>query len=517
MKQLRPTLQARQLPLDGSFETFADALDAVAARFPAREAYVEGARRLSFAEWHRDADGLAGALQAQGVEPGDVVLIALDSSIEFAVACAAALLLGAVASGINTRLGPQETRAIIERTQPKVLIAEDGASVPACVPLVIRRSRLAALYRDPPLGGRRARGQGSDPAVIVWTSGTTGAPKGAWFDHRNLAAAVLTAGPAAASFDRRLVSTPFAHSGYMTKLWEQLAFVTTNVISPVPWSARDMVRLIAEEKITWVGAVPTQWAKLMALPDVDKTDFSSLRIALSATAPIPPELVEAVTRTLGCPLIVRYASTESPSMTGTVPGDDPDTLFYTVGLPQLGVELRLVDEKGNGVGDGEVGMVQVRSPVVMRGYWRDEAATRCALDPDGWFNSGDLGRLDEDGNLVLVGRTSDMYIRGGYNVYPLEVEHVLAEHPGVGQIAIVGAPALVIGEIGVAFVVPADHSRPPSLESLRAWCRERLADYKAPERLEIVSALPLTAMMKIDKRALRVVAAAQLGCGTTLQ
>ncbi|ATE62405.1 class I adenylate-forming enzyme family protein [Thauera sinica] len=513
----RLSLPARDLPLDGVFETFADVMEAAAARFPACEAYVQGARRLSFSDWYRDADGLAGALQAHGVRQGDVVLIALDSSIEFATACAGALLLGAVASGVNTRLGPQEIGGIIAGSGAKALIAEDSAAVPADVPLVIRRAALPELCRQPPLGRRRPRVRGSDPAIIVWTSGTTGQPKGAWFDHRNLEAAIFTAGPMAAPFDRRLVSTPFAHAGYMTKLWEQLAFVMTNVISPASWNARDMLRLIAEEKITWVGAVPTQWAKLMALPEVREADFSTLRIAASATAPMPADLAERVTRTLGCPLIVRYASTESPSMTGTVPGDDPETLFHTVGLPQLGVELRIVDDRGVPVADGDIGVVQVRSPVVMRGYWRDEEATRAVLAPDGWFSSGDLGRFDDDGNLVLVGRRDDMYIRGGYNVYPTEVERVLAEHPDVGQVVIVGMPAPVIGEIGVAFVVPADRSRPPSLDALRAWCRERLADYKTPDRLEIVEALPLTAMMKIDKRALRAVVGVESGSGVTLQ
>lgn len=517
MTEPRLSLPARDIPLRGTFETFADALEAVATQFPEREAYVEGGRRLSFAEWYREADGLAGALCARGVGQGDVVLVALEPSIDFASACAAALLLGGVASGVNTRLGTSEVRAIIEGSGAKVLIVEDQAQVPAEVALVIRRGSLPTLFREPPLGARRPRGRGDDPAIIVWTSGTTGKPKGAWFDHRNLEAAVHTAGPMAAAFDRRLVSTPFAHAGYMTKLWEQIAFAMTNVISPVPWRVHDMLRLIVQERITWVGAVPTQWAKLMNVPDVADTDFSNLRIAVSATAPIPAELAEAVTRTLGCPLIVRYASTESPSMTGTVPGDDPDTLFRTVGLPQLGVKLRLVDERGLSVADGEVGIVQVRSPVVMRGYWRDEEGTAAALTGDGWLNTGDMGRLDDEGNLILVGRTGDMYIRGGYNVYPIEVEQVLAEHPAVAQVAVVGVPAPVIGEIGVAFVVPAGRASPPSLEELRLWCRERLADYKAPDRLEVVEALPLTAMMKIDKRALRALAAIEPGSGVTVQ
>jgi acyl-CoA synthetase (AMP-forming)/AMP-acid ligase II len=152
---------------------------------------------------------------------------------------------------------------------------------------------------------------------------------------------------------------------------------------------------------------------------------------------------------------------------------------------------------------GEVGRVRVRGGCVMRGYWEAPEATAEVLAADGWLTSSDLGRLDPAGNLVLVGRADDLYIRGGYNVYPVEVEHVLAEHPAVVTAAVVGLPTPVIGEIGVAFVVPADRGAPPALAELRAWVADRLADYKAPDRLELLDELPLTAMAKVDKVALR--------------
>ncbi len=194
--------------------------------------------------------------------------------------------------------------------------------------------------------------------------------------------------------------------------------------------------------------------------------------------------------------------TESPSITGTEPGDSPEVLYRTVGRTQVGMAVEIVDAVGALVANGEVGRVRVSGACVMRGYWDDPELTRQVLDDGGRLTSSDLGRFDADGNLVLVGRANDMYIRGGYNVYPLEVENVLAEHPGVVTAAIVGVPAPVIGEIGVAFVVPTDPSAPPSLEDLRAWVRDRLADYKAPDRLEIVEGLPLTALLKVDKLSL---------------
>jgi acyl-CoA synthetase (AMP-forming)/AMP-acid ligase II len=306
-----------------------------------------------------------------------------------------------------------------------------------------------------------------------------------------------------APFDRRLVPTPFAHAGYMAKLWEQLAWGMTLVISPTPWTAAETVALLGAEHITVAGGVPTPWAKLLEEPGLDTVDTSALRIGVVATAPAPPELVERVTERLSCALVVRYALTESPSITGTEPGDPPDVSYRTVGRPQPGVEVELRDEAGAAVAAGTVGRVHVHSACVMRGYWNAPELTAEALDADGWLRSGDLGYLDPEGNLVLVGRVGDLYIRGGYNVYPLEVEHVLAEHLGIKEVAVLGIPAPVIGEIGVAFVVPVAGRDAPSLDELRTWCRASLADYKAPDRMVVVDALPRTPMLKVDTAALR--------------
>ena len=349
------------------------------------------------------------------------------------------------------------------------------------------------------LGDRRPRRDPNDPAVIIWTSGTTGAPRGAWFDHRNLHAAVASAGVMSNPYDVKLVGTPFPHAGYMAKVWDQLAWGTTIVIAPAPWRASDMLRLLVEERITVAGGVPTQWAKLLDEPGLADADLSHVRLGLVATAPAAPELLERVTATIGCPLVVRYAMTESPSITGTEPDDDPAVQAGTVGRPQRGVEIEIVDRHGAAVSPGDVGRVRVRGTCVMRGYWADPELTASALGDDGWLTTSDLGRLDGEGNLVLVGRATDMYIRGGYNVYPLEVENLLVEHPGVDRVAVVGSPAPVLGEIGVAFVAPVDAAHPPTLAELRAWVAARLADYKAPDRLVLLDALPQTAMMKIDK------------------
>jgi acyl-CoA synthetase (AMP-forming)/AMP-acid ligase II len=217
-----------------------------------------------------------------------------------------------------------------------------------------------------------------------------------------------------------------------------------------------------------------------------------LRIGVVATAPAPPELVRRVAEGIGVPLVVRYAMTECPTICGTEPGDAAEVQFRTVGRPAEGMDVRI----------GSDGVVEVSGPCVMRGYWRNPKLTAEVLC-DGWLRTGDVGALGADGNLSLVGRSGDMYIRGGYNVHPGEVERALTGHSAVKHAAVVGCSAPVIGEIGVACVVPADAARPPTLAELRTHVAGELADYKAPDELLIVDELPLTAMLKPDRLALR--------------
>jgi len=491
--------------LTGDYRNFGELLLSAGQEFGQREALVSGDQRLSYAQWARSAQGMVALLRERGVQPGDRVAIILPSSADYAICSAAVLLMGAVASGINTRLGPREMQAIFAKSSPRLAITEDGFVLPDAgmsIQQLLRRE-LAAAYDRSDARLDVAAVAPDAPACIVWTSGTTGLPKGAWFDHHNLKAAVSTAGVMVAAYDRCLIPLPFAHAGYMAKQWQQVAFGVTYVLTPPVWSASDMLRIMVEERITAAFGVPTQWAKLLELPELATADLSALRFCGISTAPAPPELVEALTRTLGCPMIVRYAMTESPSISGTRFGDAPEILFRTVGRPQQGIELQIVDSDGKPLPQGNVGRIRVRGSVVMRGYWNDPEATARVLTPDGWLISDDIGRLDDSGNLILMGRLSDMYIRGGYKVYPLEVEKMLEEHPSVSRAAIVGKAAPIIGEIGVAFIVPADPAVPPNADELRQWCRERLADYKTPDAFEFVPVLPVTPMLKVDKKALR--------------
>ena len=466
---------------------------------PDGEAFVDGPVRLTFGAWDRAADGLAAALAGRGVGKGDVVALLLPSSADYATCYAAAMRLGAITTGMNLRLGPAEVASIVERTRPAVAVVDEGVEPPAGVATVLRRAELAALYElDPP--SSRPRLEPSDPVAIVWTSGTTGVPKGAVFDHANLAAMAPGAGALSADGDRRLSPLPFAHVGYMTRMWDELVHRITTVITPTPWKAAGALHLIEQERVTVGQGVPTQWALMLADPALEATDVSSLRLASTGAARVPAELVREMRERLGCPVVVRYASTEASLITGTRLGDPDEVVAETVGRASDGVELRLVGEEGP-VATGTVGLVQCRSGAAMRGYWEEPERTAEVLDQEGWVSTGDLGWLGDDGNLRLVGRRTEMYVRGGYNVYPAEVEAVLGEHPAVDRAAVVGLPAPVLGDVGWAFVVPAVGATVDA-DELRAWCRDRLADYKAPDHVRVVDDLPLTSMLKVDKRAL---------------
>jgi acyl-CoA synthetase (AMP-forming)/AMP-acid ligase II len=467
---------------------------------PEGEAFVDGATRLTFGAWDRAADGMAAALADRGVTKGDVLALLLPSSIDYAISYAAAMRLGAITTGINLRLGPAEVASIVSRTRPKVVVVDDGVDPPPGAGAVLRRSELPPLYElDPPRSSPHL--DPSDPVAVVWTSGTTGVPKGAVFDHATLRDMAPGAGALSADGDRRLSPLPFAHVGYMTRMWDELAHRITTVITPTPWKAASALRLVEEERVTVGQGVPTQWALMLADPTFESTDVSSLRLASTGAARVPAELVREMRERLGCPVVVRYASTEASLITGTRLGDPDEVVAETVGRPSEGVELRLVGEDGAAVATGDVGLVQCRSGAAMRGYWEDPERTAEVLDPDGWVSTGDLGRLGDDGNLRLVGRRTEMYVRGGYNVYPAEVEAVLGEHPAVDRAAVVGLPAPVLGDVGWAFVVPAAGATVDA-DDIKAWCRSRLADYKAPDHVQVVDDLPLTSMLKVDKRAL---------------
>ena len=480
-------------PVTGDFATVVDLFDAVVRQHGDREAFVHDGRRMTFAAWATAADALAGWLiDDQGVRPGDVVGIQLPSGIDYVIAYQAIMRAGAVATGVNPRLGPNEIAHIHAMCSPVFVF--DGPLPDA-----------AGSAGGDPLR-RRVELHATDPVAIVWTGGTTGYPKGAWFDHACLQAMTLGAAPLSAVGDRRLSPLPFAHVGAMTRVWDELQHLITTVVVPTPWTAAGALALIGGERITVCQGVPTQYRLMLDHPDLATTDVSSLRLAGIGASRIPPELVAEMRDKLRCPVVVRYASTEGCLATGTRLDDADDVICSTVGRPNGDVRVQLIDDAGSVIDDtgpDAVGTVCLHTRARMRGYWNDPQRTAEAIDSDGWLHTGDLGWFGDDGNLRLAGRSTEMYIRGGNNVYPIEVENCLGARADIAAAAILGVTVEDrVGEIGVLFAVPTPGTT-LQLVDLQADVRRQLAPYKAPDALVVVDQLPLTSIGKVDKLALQ--------------
>ena len=471
-----------------------------ARRFGDRIAYVtERGWPLTYADVDRISDEVAAGLAREGVTEGDVVALVLPPGPEYLLAYIAAAKLGAITAGVNDRLSSTERSAVLDIARPTLTIDD----------------RQPAEGADDVLHALRVRGEAPPPrpddadrpVAIIFTSGTTGLPKGAVYCNRQLAFITQTdTGGRWDSGGRSFSGTSFAHLGFMTKLPGSLMRGGTTFIME-RWRAADALELLAREKMTTVAGVPTQLALMLRQPDFDAFDLSSVAYIIAGGGPITPGLAEEARRRFAAQLATRYSCTEAGIGLGTAFDDPDEDAIVSVGRPHASVELSLRDANGDAAAPGEVGPEEVgevclRSPAVMSGYWQDPDQTAAAFTGDGFVRTGDLGWIDDRGRLRLVGRSKEMYVRGGYNVYPVEVEAVLSTHPDVAAVAIVPRPDDVMGEIGVAVVVPRDAAHAPALDDLRAFARDHVAAYKLPEALVVRDDLPLTAGEKIDRRAL---------------
>ena len=445
-------------------------LAAVAAeagrRFGDTPAYVAAdGQTVTYADLDRRSDAAAVGLLRAGIGAGDVMALKLPSSPEYVIAYLAAAKVGAITAGVNLRLSAPEQAAVVDLAQPKVVVTE---------PLPESSNDAPPTLPDDP----------ERPVAIVFTSGTTGLPKGAVFATRQLSfIASVETGDQWSVGGRGLAGTSFAHLGFMTKLEGALMRGGTTFLME-RWTAADALRMSVEHRVTSMGGIPTQLALMMQVPGFDDADLSSVRTIVMGGGPATPALVQEVRRRFNAPVLTRYSCTEAGIGTGTTLDDPPEDAEVSVGRPQRGVELSIVDDE-----------VCFRSPATMSGYWHGPVF-------DGLVHTGDIGWVDEAGRLHLSGRAKEMYVRGGYNVHPLEVEAVLAEHPAIASVAIIPRPDDVMGEIGVAVVVVREGAAAPALDDLRAFAAPRLAKYKLPEALRVTDALPLTAMEKVDRRAL---------------
>ena len=441
---------------------------------------------VTFLDLYRRSEEVAAQLHTAGVGEGDVVALAMPSGVDYVYAYLAAARLGAITAGINPRFSEDEQARVVERAQPKLVLHS--------------LDELPATDEGPP---KRLRMAPDRPVTIVFTSGTTGEPKGAVFRNRQLAAITMfDNGGKWGGGGPMLSSTEMCHVGFMTKLpWYIRAGSRIHILRK--WRAEDALRTISEQKMASVGGIGAQIALMLRLPNFDDYDVESVKAIIVGGGPSPAPLIEEAKRRFGAAYSVRYSSTESGGVGTLTAFDAPEEeALFTVGRPRDGIDLAIRGEDGRELEAGDVGEVTLRSPAMLTEYWRDPDATALALR-DGWLWTGDLGYIDERGCLRLAGRSKEMFIRGGYNVYPLEVEAVLSAHPKIAHVAVIPKPDDVMGEIGVAVVVPHDAADAPSLQELREFVSDKLAAYKIPEAIAVVDELPYTGMQKVDRKRLQ--------------
>jgi acyl-CoA synthetase (AMP-forming)/AMP-acid ligase II len=468
-------------------------------------------------------------LVASGIEPGDRVAIWAPNCTEWVVAALGIAAAGAVIVPPNTRFKGGEARYVLERADAKMLFTvtdfldNDYEAMLRAEPELPQLREIIDL-RGPGWSEFLARDTGTeklpdaltgdDLCSILFTSGTTGRPKGAMLTHGATVRAYdawstevgLRAG------DRYLVVNPFFHSfGLNAGIVASLVKGAT-IIPHAVFDVDAVMRRAAEERVSMLPGPPTVYQSILDHPRVGEFDMSSLRLAVTGAAPVPVELIRRMRAELGFETIVTgYGLTEATGIaTMCRHDDDPETISRTSGRAIPDVEVLVVDENTVEVPRGEPGEVVIRGYNIMRGFIHDPEGTAEAIDADGWLHTGDVAVMDERGYISITDRTKDMFIVGGFNAYPAEIENMINEHPAVGQVAVVGVPDERMGEVGYAFVIPR-HNASITPDELKTWCKEKMANYKVPRHIEIVSEVPLNASGKVLKFELRERARAALG------
>jgi acyl-CoA synthetase (AMP-forming)/AMP-acid ligase II len=477
-----------------------------AAAHPARLALAvePGGGRVDYAGLAAGAWRAAAALRALGVRPGDRVALALRSEPLYLELYFAAAALGAVLVPLNTRLAAPELEFQLADCRPRVLLRDPGVALGergleglASLTHDEFVARLPERATPPELapGGERAQ-------VILYTSGTTGRPKGAVLPHRKTLYNTLNAQRYLGLREGEVVVAPIPlfHSFGLKILSVPALFAGATLVLVDRFDARGLPQLVARWGAALLGAVPVMYRRMLEA-GLEAPVLRGLRLAFSAGAPLDVDTIAAYAAR-GVALVQGYGQTETSILCCLDPAHALERAG-SVGRPVDHCELRIADESGRALAPGRPGEIQVRGPIVMSGYWQrpeETAASRC----DGWHRTGDLAVQDAEGFVTLVGRSRELYISGGENVYPAEVERVLEQHPAIAEAAVVGVPDARWGESGRAYLVARASAQapPPGAEQLRAWARERLAAYKLPRDIVWVEELPRTASGKVQKHVL---------------
>ena len=515
------------LPLTA--ERIGDCLRHHARTAPNHEAAVHHDKRLTYGELEAEVTRWSKALLAAGVAKGDRVAMLTPPSIEWLTAMLAVTNIGAIWLGYHPRYQPPEFHHVTSLAEPKLVIAfrsihgrdytdelralkTDHSCVERVVVLdseltdaVVASDFLSAgeAIGDDELERARADVDIDDTAIIIFTSGTTGQPKGAMVRHR----ALLTG--AQAELDhwphdrpRVLHMMPVNHIAGTGMVGVFGLYAGGSLVFQDRFEAGDLLRLIEEERINFLLGSPVQFHMMANHPDLAARDLTSLAYTIWGGAAMARDLVDKLSRLPGR-LCTAFGMTElGLYATYSDLEASADVLGRTIGRPHAAYDIRVADNDGNDIGPGEQGEIQARGPWLMAGYFRNPVATKEAYTEDGWYRTGDIAKLWPDGNLEIVGRLKEMFISGGFNIYPREVETVLESHPAVGLVAVLGVADEAFGEIGYAFIEPLP-GHTATTDELKTWCRERLANYKVPKTFDIRAELPRLPIGKIDKQSLR--------------
>ncbi len=504
-------------------ETLPGRAGSVAAARAGATVLADGERRIAFAEAEALVARLAGHLAGLGVDPGDVVSWQLPNWWEAAIVHHAVLRVGAIPNPLNPIFRARELRFVLAEAAPRLLVVPgtfrrfDHAGLARRLQvdglvkrvIVVRGEAafaipLAQLLEEPAEPAPIPLARPSDPALLLYTSGTTSNPKGVLHSHETLLYEIdsLRDVHAITPDDCYLGGSPVSHiAGLVYGLLMPFALGTRTALLE-RWDAGRALDLIVSEGATFQTGAPTFLQTLAEHPKASREAMRTFRLFSTGGATIATEMIRAAERTLGCTVKRAYGSTEVPTLTATSFDDDEDTRLGTDGRAIGAAEVRIATPEGSEAGAGEEGEIWARSPEVFVGYRNPALETDC-FTGDGWFRTGDLGRVDETGSLRVTGRLSELIIRGGENISVKEIEDLLAEHPAVADVAIVGMPDHVLGERACAFVAPRK-GWGLTFEEMTGYLESReIARQKIPERLEVRARLPKTTTGKVLKQALR--------------
>ncbi|MED3662408.1 AMP-binding protein [Ureibacillus sp. FSL K6-8385] len=507
--------------------TVFELLEKASEKYPDKEAVFDGANRVTYRQLIEEARLIAAALAQKGYQKGDRVMVSLPNWYEGVAIYFALARLGAILIPCNTRYSREELLYILENSGAKgMFVGKDFQYFDTFEQYLKSRNEDHHLEDIITVRSKKSeyssysdllkKGRGypvpspsitpsEDVYTILYTSGTTGRPKGAMLTHENVVySATITVDALKCSKDDvYLIPVPIFHVFGLVPGILSVVLKGSKMVFLEEYKAINALRLIESEKVTVHYGVPTMFILELNHPEFHKFDLSSLRTGIIAAAPCPEEIVRKIRTEMGCDIQVSYGLTEtSAPITFTSFEDDDYLKSTTVGKFLPGYDGKIVDAQRQKVGIGEIGEIAVKGKGVMKGYYKMPEYTQAAFDDDGYFYTGDLGTMDEQGYVRIVGRKKEMIIRGGYNIYPREIEEHFYKHPSILEVAIIGLPDTVLGEISCA-VIKLKPGHEEDEQSLKEYIKDKVADFKVPDRIIFVDKLPITASGKIIKHELK--------------